>query len=49
MIASSGFMTHMTNTLFKRGGSGDSMTVETLLKNNPELQKQMANATVDHL
>ena len=35
MIASSGFMTHMTNTLFKK--SGDSMTVESLLKNNPDL------------
>lgn len=47
MIAGSGFMTHMTNTLFKSGGN--SMTVENLLKNNPDLQKHMASATLDHM
>lgn len=35
MIAGSGFMTHMTNTLFK--SNGNQMTVEDLFKSNPDL------------
>ena len=37
MVAGSGFMTHMTNTLFK--SNGNSMTIENLFKSNPDLQK----------
>jgi hypothetical protein len=45
MVVGSGFMYHLSNSMFKSAPSG----IEDILKQNPELMRQFANAAVNQM